>query len=286
MRAMMLRETGTMGSRDGPLNMVEIADLHPANGQLRIRVHACGVCHTDLDEIEGRLRPSALPRILGHQVVGTVDEIGSGTTPSWLGVRVGVPWLFRTCGACEFCVSGRENLCSRFVGTGCDVDGGYASLMLACPDFVHPIPNGISDVQAAPLLCAGAIGVRALRMAGLSNGEPLGLMGFGASGHLVLAVARFRYPDSRISVFARSSDERTFAVQSGAQWVGDTDDQPPEPLVAIIDTTPAWAPVVGALGRLRPGGRPDRHAIRRRSRDRTVSSASNTRVIYGARRSS
>jgi propanol-preferring alcohol dehydrogenase len=210
--------------------------------------------------------PSALPRIPGHQAIGVV-EASPDVDRAWLGARVGVAWIHRACGQCRHCANGLENLCASFVATGKDVDGGYAEYMTAPVEFVHRIPAGLTDAEAAPLLCAGAIGYRSLALAALRDGEPLGLTGFGASGHLVLMMARARHPHSRIHVFARAAEEREFAMALGASWAGATDDRPPEPLAAIIDTTPAWRPVVEALDRLRPGGRLVINAIRKEAGD-------------------
>jgi propanol-preferring alcohol dehydrogenase len=228
------------------------------------------VCHTELDEIEGRTPPSEFPRILGHQVVGRVDEIGTDVDPSWLDRRVGVAWIFDACGTCPWCQSGRENLCPTFVATGRDVDGGYAEFMLARPAFLHDLPPELSDQDAAPCLCAGAIGFRSLQLANLTDGEPLGLTGFGASGHLVLAMSRVRYPRSPVYVFSRSQDERALARERGAVWTGETQDEAPQRLGAIIDTTPAWTPALHALSQLSPGGRLIINAIRKEDADKGV----------------
>ena len=233
-----------------------------------MRVAACGVCHTELDEIEGRTPPSALPRVLGHQAVGRVEAVGAAVTSLNPGDRVGVAWVFRTCGVCEYCTSGRENLCKRFEATGRDADGGYAEFMTVPAAFAHSIPPAFSDVDAAPLLCAGAIGYRSLRLSNLTDGQPLGLTGFGASGHLVVLMAARMFPRSPVMVFARSDQERAFARELGAAWTGDTDDTPPAPLAAIIDTTPVWKPVVRALACLAPGGRLVINAIRKEDADK------------------
>ena len=234
-----------------------------------IRVRACGVCHTDLDEIEGRVPPSALPRILGHQIVGTIESSGAAVHGLARGQRVGVAWLSRTDGQCRFCVTGRENLCPDFVATGRDVDGGYAELVAAPAAATFVLPATFSDVEAAPLLCAGAIGYRSLMLAGIRDGDALGLTGFGASAHLVLQLARHRYPSTPVFVFARDEADRQFAKDLGAAWVGDTLATPPAPLAAIIDTTPAWRPVVRALRHLDRGGRLVINAIRKDDRDKS-----------------
>ncbi|MFL5617464.1 MAG: zinc-binding alcohol dehydrogenase family protein [Gemmatimonadaceae bacterium] len=253
MRAMIFR-----GAPPGTPGMLEPAELPapvPSAGELLVRVAVCGVCRTDLDVVDGRLAPAALPVVPGHQVVGRVAAIGADVRGLHVGQRVGVAWIHSACGDCRWCRDGRENLCPWFVSTGCDHDGGYAELLTVPAPFAHPIPDALDDLAAAPLLCAGAIGWRALRAIGIADGDPLGLTGFGASAHLVLQLARRRLPRSPIYVFARHSDERRFALDLGATWAGASDERPPEPLAAIIDTTPAWTPVVDALGHLAPGGR-------------------------------
>ena len=267
MRAMILRELDPHRTRPHPLEAAEWPDPEPGAGEVRIRVRTCGVCHTELDEIEGRLPPPRLPMILGHQAVGTVDALGAGVADLSLGDRVGVAWIFSACGECESCRSGTENLCPSFRATGRDAPGGYAERMIAPAAFVHPIPAAFSDAQAAPLLCAGAIGYRSLRLTGLEDGQVLGLMGFGASGHLVLQLARHSFPHSPVFVFARSDDQRRLARELGAAWAGGPTDRPPAELHAIIDTTPAWAPILAALEVLKPGGRLVINAIRKESAD-------------------
>ena len=270
MKAMVLDRTGPLRPGDTPLRLAERPDPIPAEGELLLRVRVCGICHTELDEIEGRTPPSALPRILGHQVVGDVAALGARVAPDWLDAQVGVAWIYRTCGVCAFCRSGRENLCAGFSATGRDVDGGYAERMVVPAAFAHRLPSGLTPEEAAPLLCAGAIGLRSLDLTELADGEPLGLTGFGASGHLVLAMAHSRYPRSPVYVFARSADERALARALGAVWVGDTAEASPEPLAAIIDTTPAWTPIVRALDQLAPGGRLVVNAIRKEDADKSA----------------
>ncbi|WP_208022160.1 zinc-dependent alcohol dehydrogenase family protein [Pseudomaricurvus hydrocarbonicus] len=253
-----------------PLQWLDFPNPVPDQSQVLMKVVACGVCHTELDEIEGRLPPSQLPRILGHQAVGEVIAIGDKVTSLRIGDRVGVGWIAKACGTCEYCRSDRENLCPQFEGTGLDIHGGYAEQMVIEADFAHPMPDSLSSIQAAPLLCAGAIGYRALRLANLHNGAALGLTGFGGSAHLVLQMARHLYPDSAIHVFARDEDTRQFARSLGADWVGDTSDTSASPLHAIIDTTPAWLPVVSAMSRLAPGGRLVINAIRKEVGDQNA----------------
>jgi len=209
-----------------------------------------------------------LPIILGHQVVGRVEALGEGAGEFRIGDRVGVAWIFSACGHCVFCRRGKENLCPQYKATGRDANGGYAERMNVPSAFAHAIPEVFEDAEAAPLLCAGAIGFRSLRLAGLADGESLGLTGFGASAHLMLKLVRHRFPNSRVFVFARSEGERDFARGLGATWAGDQAEQSPEKLHAIIDTTPAWAPIVEALANLERGGRLVINAIRKEAGDK------------------
>ena len=250
--------------RDPPLVLADVDDPSPGDGEILIRVAACGVCHTELDEIEGRTPPPRLPVIPGHEVVGRVVGAGHNASRFRIGQRVGVGWIHSSDGT-EF-----ENISPAFRATGRDVNGGYAELMTVPEAYAAPVPDAFGDVEAAPLMCAGAVGFRSLRLTGLGNGEVLGLTGFGGSGHLVLQLARHLFPDSRLFVFARSEREREFALELGADWSGDTEDVPPEAPDAIIDTTPAWKPVIAALERLRPGGRLVINAIRKEDADRQL----------------
>lgn len=267
MRAVVIRHCGDLGADPSPIAVATIAEPTLRDHEVVVRVAVCGVCHTELDEIAGRLAPPRLPVVPGHQAVGRVVEVGAAVTSLSVGDRVGVGWIRSACGTCHYCRSDRENLCARFEATGRDADGGYAEYLAVPAAFAHPIPAALSDRDAAPLLCAGAIGYRSLQLAGLSNGEPLGLTGFGASGHLVLKMARHRFPDSPVFVFARSEAERAFGLSLGAVWAGASTDRPPIPLQAMIDTTPAWGPVVEALDCLAPGGRLVINAIRKEPAD-------------------
>jgi propanol-preferring alcohol dehydrogenase len=269
MKAMVLDRVAPLAAEARPLELRDVAPPTMAPDEVLIRVRACGVCHTDLDEIEGRTPPSALPRILGHQIVGTIESVGSSVQGLAPGRRVGVAWLSRTCGQCRFCLAGTENLCPQFLATGRDVDGGYAELVAAPAAATFALAETFTDVEAAPLLCAGAIGYRSLMLAGIRDGDALGLSGFGASAHLVLQLARHRYPQSPVFVFARAETDRQFARDLGAAWAGDTPATPPAPLAAIIDTTPAWRPVVRALRHLDRGGRLVINAIRKDDRDKS-----------------
>ena len=268
MKAAVLEKITSVRENPQPLSFVELPDPEPGEGQILVRVSACGVCHTELDEIEGRTPPSSYPFILGHQIVGVVEKRGPRALKFPEGQRVGIGWIGSTCGKCGYCRNGMENLCPDFKATGRDLPGGYAQYVTIAEDFAFPIPDIFSDAQAAPLLCAGAIGWRSLRLAHLSDGEPLGLTGFGASAHLVLQLSRHLYPRSEIFVFARSERERQFALDLGARWAGDTAEKSPQKLAAIIDTTPAWKPVACALENLAPGGRLVINAIRKEEADK------------------
>lgn len=268
MKAMLLRRFVDLNQERTPLEKADLPVPLPGPGEILLRVSACGVCHTELDEIEGRLPPSRLPVIPGHQVVGRVEAVGPGSEAIQPGARVGACWFFSACGVCQHCLSGNENLCSDFRGTGKDVDGGYAQYMLLPETSAIPIPAGLKDTEAAPLLCAGAIGYRSLKLTGLRNSQSLGLTGFGASAHLVLKLVKWQYPDSEIYVFSRSPTEREFALDLGATWAGDIGDRSPKLLEAIIDTTPAWKPFVESLTNLSPGGRLVVNAIRKEQLDR------------------
>ena len=268
MKAAVLEKITSVRENPQPLSFVELPEPVPAERQILVRVSACGVCHTELDEIEGRTPPSSFPFILGHQIVGVVVDRGLRATKFTQGQRVGIGWIGSACGHCEACRLGLENLCPDFKATGRDIPGGYAQYVTVAEDFAFPISSVFSDAQAAPLLCAGAIGWRSLRLTNLVNGQPLGLTGFGASAHLVLQMARHLYPDSRIFVFARSGRERNFTMDLGASWAGDTGEHSPQKLSAIIDTTPVWKPVVEALENLAPGGRLVVNAIRKEETDK------------------
>lgn len=265
---MILEQLADIRENPNPLVLKSIPDPIPATGEILLRISACGVCHTELDEIEGRLPPPTLPIILGHQVVGTVAGRGVHSSRFREGDRVGVGWINSACGSCSFCRRGLENLCPDFYGTGKDAPGGYAEYMTVPEAFAYRIPETISDIHAAPLLCAGAIGYRSLKLTGIEDGCVLGLTGFGASAHLVLKMVLYRFPNAKVFVFARSENERLFARELGACWAGDTDETPPEKPDAIIDTTPAWKPLIEALNHLKNGGRLVINAIRKENRDR------------------
>ena len=267
MKAWLLNGISDLTLADDPLERAEVATPIPGAHEILLRVSCCGVCHTELDEIEGRASPPSFPVIPGHQVIGIVQECGPQANRFRKGDRVGVAWIFSACGMCEYCRAGMENLCGEFKATGRDEHGGYAEYMKVNEAFAYQIPASFSDAEAAPLLCAGAIGYRSLQLAHLSDGQSLGLNGFGASGHLVLKMAHYLFPHSEIFVFARNIEEQKFALRLGATWAGEIAQFPPEKMNAIIDTTPAWMPVISSLLYLKPGGRLVINAIRKESRD-------------------
>lgn len=264
MKAMLLNRVSDLSRGEIPLDSAELPDPAASEGELLIEVSTCAVCHTEIDEIEGRTPPPSYPVIPGHQVIGRVRSAAGGFK---VGDRVGVGWIFHACGHCRFCLRGNENLCAEFRATGRDANGGYAEWMLVDPKYAYKIPDVFTDSEAAPLLCAGAIGYRSLMLSGLQDGNALGLMGFGASAHQVLQMVHHRFPSARVYVFARSESEQNFALELGAHSAGSPEQHPSEKLDAIIDTTPVWSPVLFALEYLLPGGRLVINAIRKESTD-------------------
>lgn len=250
MKALILNDTGPVGSR--PLRLAEVPAPEPGPHQVRIRIHACGICRTDLHVIEGELPVRKRPLIPGHQVVGVVEKCGEGASRFTPGLRVGVAWLHRTCGACEYCLTGRENLCDHPDFTGYTVDGGYAESIVAAEQFVYPIPEGFGDLEAAPLLCAGIIGFRSLRLSGIQPGGRLGLYGFGAAAHVAVQVAGHW----GVEVYAMTRDRRhqELARQLGVAWAGGSTEHPPQLLDAAIIFAPAGEIVPAALRALKKGG--------------------------------
>lgn len=250
MQAMVLHQTRPV--EENPLQAEEVPTPEPGPGQIRLRLRVCGVCHTDLHTVEGDLELPRTPLIPGHQLVGVVDRLGEGVTRFAVGDRVGVAWLNWSCGECEFCRQGLENLCQRARFTGLQADGGYAQYAVVDQGFAYPIPDRFADAEAAPLLCAGIVGYRALRLSQIRPGERLGLYGFGASAHLVIQVAR--HWDCQVYVFTRSQEHRELARQLGAAWAGRAEEQPPAPCHSSIIFAPAGHIVPLALQHLRPGG--------------------------------
>lgn len=270
MRALILNGIYNLIENNSPLILKDIPEPIPAENELLIRVHTCGICHTEIDEIEGRTPPPNYPVVPGHQVVGNVIATGDKVTKFDIGDRIGVGWIYSSCGRCSYCLEGNDNLCNEFKATGRDVNGGYEEFMVVPENSAHAIPDIFSDSEAAPLLCAGAIGYRSVKLTGIINGQNLGLTGFGASAHLVLKMIKHKFPDTRIFVFARSEKERDFAKELGAYWTGDTSENSPEKLNYIIDTTPVWTPIVEALKNLAPGGRLVINAIRKEDTDKNI----------------
>jgi len=250
MRALVL--TRQRPVEEGPLELTDLPVPEPGPGEVRVRVSACGVCHTDLHIVEGDLPLAKSPLVPGHQIVGRVDALGPGVEGLPRGARVGVAWLHRACGECRYCRQGRENLCARALFTGWQVDGGFAEYTVAPADFVYRLPEGPSDVQVAPLLCGGIIGYRALRLAGMGPGTRVGLYGFGASAHIAIQVAVHR--GCRVYVFTRSPEHKRLARELGAVWVGEAQDRPPEPLDAAVIFAPVGWMVPEALESLDRGG--------------------------------
>jgi len=267
MKAMILKKVAPI--EEEPLHLEELPAPQPGPKQIRVKISACGVCHTELDEIEGRLQPN-LPIILGHEIVGRVENIGPESAKFKLADRVGIAWINSACGKCHFCRRGNENLCPDFHGTGCNANGGYSEYTVVAEDFAYLIPDRFSDSEAAPLLCAGAIGYRALKLTGLLDGQILGLFGFGASAHIVIQMAKHKYKNCKVFVFTRpqQKDHQDLAKKLGADWVGATGEIPPEKLNCAIDFTPAWNPVVQAMKVLEKGGRLVINAIRKEERDK------------------
>jgi len=250
MRAMRLSDY--QPAEEYPLTLYDLPIPTPGSGQVRLKVQVCGVCHTDLHTVEGDIHPPTLPITPGHQVVGIVDALGNESSKVTQGDRVGVPWLFNAGGDCEYCLNGHENLCPQAQFTGYHVDGGFAEYMLAEEDYILPLPSEIENEQAAPLLCAGIIGYRSLRLADVKPGERIGLVGFGASAHLAIQVARYWGCD--VHVFTRSPEHRRHATELGAVWVGGAEDESPEPLDRAVIFAPAGYLVPLILKKLRPAG--------------------------------
>lgn len=250
MRACVLRSPAPVETC--PLGHQEVSVPEPGVDEIRVRVAACGVCRTDLHVLEGELPPQKSPVIPGHQVVGVIDKLGKGVTRLEQGMRVGIPWLHRTCGSCEYCRAGKENLCDNAIFTGYTVDGGYAEFAVAPEGFVYPIPQGFPSDQAAPLLCAGIIGFRSLRLSGIQPGGRLGFYGFGAAAHVAIQVARHW----NVEVYAATRDERhqQLAMKMGAKWAGGSLDAPPVKLDSAIIFAPAGDIIPAALKALKKGG--------------------------------
>ncbi len=260
MEAIILEEISPIEKK--PLKIVELPDPVPGPNEILIKVSVCGICHTELDEIEGRLPPK-LPVIPGHQIVGQILKLGPGARKFHTGNRVGIAWIYSACGKCQFCLEGKENLCSDFKGTGCHANGGYAQATVVPEEFAYPIPERFSDAEATPLLCAGAIGYRDLILSGIKKGQTLGLFGFGASAHIVIQIAT--HWGCEVFALTRSEKHRKLARKLGATWAGGPEDPPPKKLNCAIDFTPVGETVPQALKFLEKGGRLVMAVIRKRN---------------------
>ncbi len=261
MKAMVLKRQSPIEEK--PLEPAVLPTPAPDHNQILVKVSVCGPCHTDLDEAEGRLKPTNSPIIPGHQIVGKVADKGKNVTKFNIGDRVGITWLYSACGKCDFCQMGNENLCYQAKWTGKDVDGGYAEFTVIGQDFAYPIPEKFTDSQAAPLLCAGVIGYRTLRLADITDGQKIGLFGFGASAHIVIQIIKHNFPDNPVYVFTKTAKHAQLAKSLGAVWTGRSGDRPPEKLNKIMDFTPVGECVRDALGVLERGGRLVINAIRK-----------------------
>lgn len=250
MKAMQLSKTAPIA--DAPLNLTNLPTPEPGPGQVRLKIHTCGICHTDLHIVEGDLSLPHLPIIPGHQIVGTVDALGEGVTRHKIGDRLGVPWLNETCGTCRYCQAGKENLCENIRFTGMHANGGFAEYTIVNQDFAYPIPDAFNDTEAAPLLCAGIVGYRSLRLSAVRPGQRLGLYGFGASAHLIIQIAR--HWNCEVFVFTRSEDHRALARSLGAVWTGGAQDDPGALMNSSIIFAPAGHLVPEALRVLDRGG--------------------------------
>jgi len=261
MRAIILDKQSPIEEK--PLKAADLPIPTPDDNQILVKVSVCGACHTDLDEAEGRLKPTKSPIVPGHQVVGKVAEKGKDVTKFKIGDRVGITWLYSACGKCDFCETGNENLCNQAKWTGKDANGGYAEFTVIGEDFAYHIPKEFSDSQAAPLLCAGVIGYRTLRLADVIDGQKIGLFGFGASAHIVIQIIKYKFPHSPVYAFTKTAGHAELAKSLGAVWTGRSGDRPPEKLNKIMDFTPVGECVRDALSVLERGGRLIINAIRK-----------------------
>ncbi len=261
MKAMILSKTCPIEEK--PLEMLDLPTPEPGDNQILVKVSVCGACHTDLDEVEGRLEPAKLPIVPGHQVVGTVADKGKAVTKFDIADRVGITWLYSACGQCNFCRTGQENLCDCAKWTGYSSNGGYAEYMGISEDFAYPLAKSFTDSQAAPLLCAGVIGYRTVRLAQITDGQTIGLFGFGASAHIVIQVIKHKFPNSPVFVFTKTAEHAELAKHLGAVWTGRSGDKPPVKLNKVMDFTPVGECVRDALAVLDKGGRLVINAIRK-----------------------
>jgi propanol-preferring alcohol dehydrogenase len=261
MKAMVLNKACPIEEK--PLEPADLPIPKPDDSEILVKVSVCGACHTDLDEAEGRLEPNKLPIVPGHQIVGTIADTGKTVTKFKTDERVGITWLYCSCDRCHHCRTGQENLCEQAKWTGKDADGGYAEYVVIGEDFAYPVPESFSDSQAAPLLCAGVIGYRTLKLADIMDGQNIGLFGFGASAHIVIQIIKYKFPNSPVFVFTKTAEHAKLAKSLGAAWTGRSGDQPPAKLNKIMDFTPVGECVRDALAVLDRGGRLVINAIRK-----------------------
>jgi len=261
LKAIILEKHAQVETR--PLKLTELPRPVPQKNQMLVKIKYCGLCHTDIDEIEGRLKPPKLPIVPGHQIVGTVEKNGTGAKKLKIGDRVGITWLNSCCDNCAFCKSGRENLCQSAKWTGLDVNGGYAEYTVIDENFAYPISDVFSDVEAAPLLCAGLIGYRAIKLLEPADRWKIGLFGFGASAHIVIQILKYCFPNIKILVFTRSKEHQEYAMTLGADWAGNTEDKSTEKLDGAIDFTPSGKIIPLIMQKLDRGGKLVINAIRK-----------------------
>lgn len=261
MKAIILEKFGL--AEEKPLKITELPKPEPKKNQILVNIKCCGICHTDLDEIEGRLIPPKLPIVPGHQIIGVVEKNGDGAKKYKIGERVGITWLNSCCDKCGFCKSGRENLCYSAKWTGLDVNGGYAEYIVIDEKFAYPIPKIFGDAEASPLLCAGVIGYRAKRLLGPEGKSRIGLVGFGASAHLVIQMLKYEYPNIKLFAFSRDKEHIEYAKSLGADWSGTTEDKLPEKLDGAIDFTPSGKIIPQIMAMLERGGKLVINAIRK-----------------------
>jgi propanol-preferring alcohol dehydrogenase len=261
MKAMVLKKQAPIDKK--PLELLDLPDPAASDNEILVKVSVCGACHTDLDEVEGRLNPPITPIVPGHQIVGKVADKGKRVTKFNIGDRVGITWLHSCCDRCDFCKTGKENLCKLAKWTGLDANGGYAEYTVIQEDFAYAVPEDFSDSRTAPLLCAGVIGYRTLRLADVTDGQTIGLFGFGASAHIVVQIIKHKFPRSPVYVFTKTAEHAELAKTLGAVWTGRSGDRPPEKLKKIMDFTPVGQCVRDALAVLERGGRLVINAIRK-----------------------
>lgn len=266
MKAMLFEKIGN------PLRLVEVEKPEPKDEQILIKVFACGVCRTELDQIEGRIIPPKLPVVLGHQPVGIVEKVGVACKNFKVGDIAGATWLYSSCGICEFCESGRENLCENFKATGCHENGGYAQYFVISEKYAVKLPLFYKDklAEAAPLLCGGVVGYRSIRLANIKNGENIAIWGFGSANHQVFQVIKYLYPSSKISVHTRNKDEQKLAKKLGADFVYSLDEKPENKVNKAIYTIPVWPAFINALENLDKGGKLVVNLIRMQENDKEI----------------